>query len=133
MTAFVDTSAFFALLAEDDDNHAAASAILPALRGEPLVTHAYVVVETLALVGRRLPWPASERLMDLFIPVVDVRPVDDSLHRAASLAYREAATPTVSFVDRTSFAFMRVHAIRRAFAFDTDFGKNGFEPLSPPT
>ncbi len=126
MTAFVDTSALFALVDEDDENHGAASAILPTLRGEQLLTHAYVIVETLALVGRRLPWAATERVIDAFLPLIEVIPVDEALHRAASVSYREAGAPKVSFVDRTSFAFMRAQSIDRAFAFDDDFARNGF-------
>jgi predicted nucleic acid-binding protein len=30
-------------------------------------------------------------------------------------------------VDRTSFTFMRRRGIRRAFAFDDDFAREGFE------
>jgi predicted nucleic acid-binding protein len=127
VTAFVDTSALFALIDEDDENHAAAARILPTLRGEELVTHAYVIVETLALVGRRLPWGATERMLDVFLPLVDVRNVDDAIHRAATVTYREAGTATVSFVDRASFAFMRALSISRAFAFDEDFARNGFD------
>lgn len=131
MTAFVDTSALFALVDEDDGNHQVAAAILPTLRGEQLLTHAYVVVETLALVGRRLPWAATERVIDAFLPLIEIRPVDEALHRAAAVSYREAGAATVSFVDRTSFAFMRAQSIDRVFAFDDDFARNGFLPVQP--
>lgn len=126
MTTFVDTSALYALIDEDDTNHARASASLLSLRGGELVTHTYVIVETLALVGRRLPWAATEQLIDSFLPLIDVRPVDEALHRAAAIAYREAGAPRVSLVDRTSFAFMRAMGIDTAFAFDEDFTRNGF-------
>jgi uncharacterized protein len=126
VTAFVDTSALFALVDEDDQNHRAASAILPTLRGEQLLTHAYVVVETLALVGRRLPWAATEQVMDGLLPLIEIRPVDEVLHRAATVNYRDAGLARISFVDRTSFAFMRAESIDRAFAFDDDFAKHGF-------
>jgi uncharacterized protein len=130
VTTFVDTSALYALLDEDDANHRLAAEGFRSLRGGDLVTHTYVIVETLALVGRRLPWPASARLLDVFLPLIDVRPVDDALHRAAVVAYREAGAASVSFVDRTSFGFMRAHGVPRAFAFDDDFPKNGFGLVS---
>lgn len=130
MTTFVDTSALYALIDEDDANHHLAAGTLHRLRGTDLVTHAYVVVETLALVGRRLPWPATERLIDVLVPLIDVRSVDDALHRAATVAYREGGTAGVSFVDRVSFAFMRAHDVAWAFAFDDDFHQNGFELVS---
>lgn len=131
MTTFVDTSALYALMDETDANHAAAAALFHQLRGSALVTHAYVIVETLALVGRRLPWPATERLMDDLLAVVEVRPVDPALHAAAWSVYRESGTAGVSFVDRTSFAFMRAQGITQAFAFDDDFERNGFLPVGP--
>jgi uncharacterized protein len=131
VTAFVDTSALFALVDEDDENHQAAVASLRALRGIQLLTHSYVLVETLALLGRRLPWAATERMIDVFLPLIDVHPIDGALHRAASVTYREAGSAAVSFVDRASFAFMRTQAVSRAFAFDSDFEQNGFELVRP--
>ena len=89
---FVDTSALYALLDEADARHAEASDSLRRLVGTELVTHAYVVVETCALVGRRLPWPATERLVDGLLPVIDVRSVDSDLHAAALGAYRRAGS-----------------------------------------
>jgi predicted nucleic acid-binding protein len=127
MTVFVDTSALYALIDEGDDNHASAIEGFRALRGSELTTHTYVIVETLALVGRQLAWAATERILDMLFPLMDVIPVDDALHRAAALAYRESGSPRVSLVDRTSFAFMRRHGIRRAFAFDVDFAESGFD------
>jgi len=70
-------------------------------------------------------------MVDVFLPLIDVRPVDEALHRAASLSYRESGASAVSFVDRTSFAFMRAQALEQAFAFDADFVRNGFELVSP--
>jgi len=127
MTTFIDTSALYALLDEDDANHAAAVDILRRLRGEALVTHSYVLVETLALVSRRLGWAAVERLLDAIMPVVRVIAVDESLHEVALAAYREAGTSRISFVDRTSFACMRAQDATTAFAFDADFETAGFD------
>jgi predicted nucleic acid-binding protein len=35
----------------------------------------------------------------------------------------------ISFVDRTSFELMRAEGIARAFAFDRDFARQGFETV----
>ena len=123
MSVFVDTSALYALLDEADARHAEASDLLRRLRGTELVTHGFVVVETCALVGRRLPWPASERLIDGLLPVIDVRSVGDDLHRAAVDAYRQSRSARISLVDHASFALMRSLGIVRAFAFDDDFAR----------
>ena len=127
MSVFVDTSALYALLDEADANHPAAADAFRRLRGSELVTHAYVVVETLALIGRRLGWDATQGFIDYLLPVIEVRPVDDALHRAALMAYRESGSSQVSFVDRVSFAFMRASRLRMAFAFDDDFTAQRFE------
>lgn len=130
MTVFVDTSAIFAILDEDDSNHPDAQRRLRALRGEDLVTHTYVVVESLALIGRRLPWRATRTLIDAILPILDVEPVSASLHGTALAAYRESPSAHPSFVDHTSFAFMRMADIGYAFAYDRDFVERGFAP--PP-
>lgn len=126
MSVFVDTSALYALLDEADARHVEASDVLRRVVGTELVTHAFVVVETCALVGRRLPWAASEQLIDGLLPVIDVRSVDDDLQRAALDAYRRSGSDRVSLVDHTSFILMRSLGISRAFAFDDDFAREGF-------
>jgi uncharacterized protein len=127
MSVFVDTSALYALLDETDGRHVEASDALRRLVGTELVTHAHVVVEACALIGRRLPWRATERLVDGLLPVVDVRPVEADLHAAAMAAYRRSASASVSLVDHASFALMRSLGIGRAFAYDDDFAREGFE------
>jgi predicted nucleic acid-binding protein len=126
VSVFVDTSALYALLDEADARHIGASDALRRLVGTELVTHAFVVVETCALVGRRLPWAASEQLIDGLLPVIDVRSVDADLQRVALDAYRRSASAQVSLVDHTSFALMHALGISRAFAFDDDFAREGF-------
>lgn len=127
MSVFVDTSALYALLDEADAHHRDASDALRRLVGTALVTHVYVVVEACALVGRRLPWPATERLIDGLLPVIDVRSVDADLHAVAVGAYRRSASASVSLVDHVSFTLMRSLGIGRAFAYDDDFEREGFE------
>jgi predicted nucleic acid-binding protein len=127
MSIFVDTSAIYALLDESDAHHAEASDVLRRLAGSELVTHAFVVVESSALVGRRLPWAATERLLDGILPVIDVAPIDHDLYSLAVAAHRESRSARISLVDRTSFALMRSIGISRAFAYDEDFGREGFE------
>ena len=127
MTVFVDTSALYALLDEDDAHHLDASDVLRRLVGSELVTHHFVVVEAAALIGRRLAWKASEQLLDGILPVIDVAPVGADLFASAVATYRRSASSRVSLVDRTSFAYMESRGIRRAFAYDEDFASEGFE------
>ena len=127
MRVFVDTSALYALLDEDETNHAAAVASFANLRNTELVTHAYVLVETVALVSRRLGWAAVTRLLDGLMTVVAVSPVDAATHANALAAYRSAGSTSVSLVDQTSFAFMRTNRLADVFAYDADFAAAGFD------
>ncbi len=128
MTTFVDTSALYALLDEDDVNHKAAARWFADFGRDPenlLVTHNYVVVETAALVQRRLGTVATRVLFDAILPALSVRFVDEALHRTALSAHL-AGSANVSLVDRTSFEQMRHDRIDQAFAFDSDFAREGF-------
>lgn len=129
MRTFVDTSALFALIDEDDANHDAARAWLSQEGSDPdtiLSTHSYVVVETLALVRSRLGSKAARILIDAFLPALSTLYVDNTLHQAALASHRAAIERGISFVDWVSFEMMRHSGIRRAFAFDRDFSREGF-------
>jgi predicted nucleic acid-binding protein len=130
VSVFVDTSALYALLDEADAHHAEASDLLRRLAGTELVTHAFVVVKASALVGHRLPWVASQRLIDGILPVIDVEAVDADLYETAVASYRRSESARVSLVDHASFALMRSLGIRRAFAYDDDFAREGFELIA---
>ena len=126
MSIFVDTSALYALLDRSDQNHAAAVAALPTLADEELITHSYVLVETVALTHRRLGADAVRSLTQTLTPGLAVVWIDEAAH-AAGLAALLAALPTgVSLVDMISFQVMRERQIKRAFAFDADFRSAGF-------
>lgn len=126
MTLFVDTSALYALLDEDDRFHGAAAEVLRSSVGQELETHPYVLVETLALVGHRLGFDAVGRLTGALLPVIDVVMIDGRLHAESLATFSAAGTTSVSFVDRVSFAFMRQRGVDTAFAFDADFASAGF-------
>lgn len=130
MTTFVDTSALYALLDEDDPNHVAAVGWLSGPGRDPqetLVTHSYAVIESAALVHRRLGVPAVRVLLEDFVPNLSVLFVDQQLHRNATSAYLAGIKRGSSLVDRVSFEMMREQRIRRAFAFDRDFHDERFE------
>lgn len=128
MTTFVDTSALYALLDADDANHGRAAGWLSggSDAADELVTHSYVVVETAALVHRRLGPPAVRTLFDAFIPALSVVHVDGGLHERAVAAYLAALRRRCSFVDWVSFQLLRDARLDRAFAFDRDFTAEGF-------
>ena len=132
MTTLVDTSALFALISETDPRHDRALAWLEgvaALEDERLLTHNYVVTETIALTHARLGMPAIRLLLDEIMPVCEIRFVDEDLHERVVTAFLAGLRRGVSFVDRTSFELMRETGIRQAFAFDDDFVDEGFETV----
>jgi predicted nucleic acid-binding protein len=132
VTTFVDTSALFALVSEEDPRHDRAIAWLEAIAGdedEQLVTHSHVVTETIALTHARLGASAIRLLVDQVLPACQIRFVDEELHRQATAAFLAGLSRRVSFVDRTSFELMRSERIDRAFAFDPDFAREGFETV----
>jgi len=133
MSVFIDTSAFYALLDASDRRHAAAARIWSRLLDstEDLVTHNYILVETIALAQRRLGRKAVEAfLADLSAPV-RIHWIDQDLHDRAIGAFRTAGRETLSLVDCVSFEVMRARSWRAAFVFDDDFADRGFEILTP--
>lgn len=126
MSLFVDSSAFLALLDRDDPAHAGVLEAFGTGRTDPLRTHAYIVVETLAVARRRFGAAAAARLIDEVFPAVEVVAVDAGLHDEAVRDFRRSIESAVSLVDRTSFAFMRRDGIDEAIALDVDFRTAGF-------
>lgn len=131
MRVFVDTSALYALLDEDDENHAPARDWFTDEASDPsmlLTTHSYVIVESCALVQRRVGADAVRVLLDALMPALSVLYVDRDMHQRAAAAYTAALSSRgVSFVDRVSFETMRHLALDAAFAFDDDFRAEGFQ------
>jgi predicted nucleic acid-binding protein len=129
---FIDTSAIYAFLDREDLNHSAAANLLGAhaTRGasgdEHLVTHSGVVIETVALLARRLGFEAVRQFQDSVIPAIEVCWVDSSLHGRAMAALLAAGRRSVSLVDWMSFELMREQGIDTALAFDEDFEAQGF-------
>ncbi len=131
MSLFVDTSAFFAVLDADDENHVAARHRWEDLLTQEvaLVCSSYVLVETLALVQRRLGIPAVRVFQEDIMPVLNVEWVDESLHQVGIASVLAAARRGLSLVDCVSFEIMRRLGIKTAFVFDHHFEEQGFECL----
>lgn len=83
------------------------------------------MVETTALVERRLGHDDVRKLHTRLLQPIDVAWVDPETHALALAA--KLANAKSSFVDRVSFELMRRLNVDRAFAFDRDFADEGFE------
>ena len=131
MSVFLDTSALFAVLDADDRYHAGADEVWRELIAgtEDLVSTNYVLVETFALIQRRLGMEAVRTLEEDILPLVRVIWIGESDHRSAVAAFFTAGRRELSLVDCVSFLVMRRHDIRVAFAFDQDFQAQGFDTL----
>jgi predicted nucleic acid-binding protein len=128
VTLFVDTSALYALLDGDDPRHGDAQRFWAALDpNEPLLTHDYVVVETSALVQRRLGIEALQALIDELMLPISTLFVERAVHDAAVSAVLTARLRQLSLVDAVSFEVMRRAGVRKAFAFGEHFARFGFE------
>lgn len=129
---FGDTSAFVALLNQTDENHDRADRAFATLRARkaPIVSTSYVLVETYALVGRRLGLDAVRSFRADFAPLIDVVWVDETLHDAGLDLLLGRRKRLLSLVDAVSFATMRQANVSEAFAFDPHFEQEGFSIVS---
>lgn len=125
---FVDTSALFALIDGTAQNHRTAVDWLEQAKEkeESLESHNYVVVESIALVHRRLGSDAVRNLAHTYLPALSISYVDADLHDRAMSAYLASMTRDSSLVDHVSFELMRDRIIESAFTFDHDFAREGF-------
>jgi predicted nucleic acid-binding protein len=96
---------------------------------DDLMTHNYVVVESSALIQRRLGAEAVRVLLVDVLPAVRVLWIDEPTHRLASVATLGSLNRGVSLVDWTSFVTMRELGINRAFAFDAGFESQGLQAI----
>ena len=120
MTAFVDSSVWFASVFAKDRHNREAKAILGS--NEPFVTTDAILVETWLLLARRFHHAAAERFWGSIrrsvVSVVPVVPLDYDAAWEIGLAY---ADQKFSIVDRTSFAVMERLGLNRVASFDDDF------------
>ena len=125
---FVDTSAVHALMVASDLNHAPAAIAFEKLarRGAPLTTTSYVLMESFALLGRRVGREAVEAFRADIQPLLDVVWVDEGLHERGLDLLLEKRVEDLSLVDAVSFVTMRDHEIDEAFAYDRHFEQEGF-------
>jgi len=129
---FVDTSYWVALAARADANHDTAVQLWTSRTGA-LTTSNHIVGETWTFLNRRhghrsaVEFTAGLRASPTLAVVhLPVEVEDDAWRWLDRHGERE-----YSFVDATSFAYMRRNRIDTAFAFDGDFAAAGFVEARP--
>ena len=128
MAVLVDTSAFFAILDSDDENHQKARGrwINLLSSNSTLVCSNYILVESFALIQGLLGFQAVRTFQEDILPLINVEWVDETTHLAGIAALLAAARKGLSLVDCVSFVVMRKLGIKDAFTYDTHFAEGGF-------
>ncbi len=126
---FLDTSLVYALADQRDQYHPVARRRFElALQSRrPLVTHSYVLLESMALAQRRLGLQAALRF-SRDSRAFEIEWVSAALHREAVAALAAGAGATL--VDQVSFAVMRRRRIDEALTLDTGFVTAGFRSFA---
>ena len=124
---FLDTSAIYAWTDSSDMNHERAVESLQEIlnRSEQLVTHNYVLLESITLLQARLGLSAAMKFVkDSHQFEIDW--VDKHTHALGIAALEKSGKRRLSFVDQVSFLIMRRRNLTTAFAFDPHFKAEGF-------
>lgn len=131
---FVDTSALYALFVRVDTKHRAASETLLELSRErtPLLTTDLVLLESYILVHARTGRAGLLRFRDIIArtPWLECIVTTPEHQAEAWRLIEQRSDKNYSFVDAASFVVMRLLGLDRAFTFDADFSREGFEMLA---
>ncbi len=125
---FLDTSAIYALADTLDANHDRAVELFSRAltHEETLLVHNYILVESAALLQRRLGTTSAMQFMrdaDTF----QVHWIEADDHRRSIAIWHERKRRNLSLVDCMSFLVMRLYDVRQVLAFDSDFEREGFD------
>jgi uncharacterized protein len=128
MIVFADTSALYALLVRDDAMHARAKQCFARFseHAVQLLSSSFVLVETLALLQRRVGLEAVRDFNARIAPLIEVLWVDGEWYNRAMQRLTLHQKRSLSLVDCLSFEVMDARAITVAFTFDKHFEENGF-------
>ena len=97
--------------------------------GSPLLTTEWVFGETVSFVRRRVGYDAARALGEALrsSSILEIVHVDEALVERAWEAFLAYRFDGLSLVDCISFVTMRSRRVRRAFTFDDDFRRAGFD------
>jgi predicted nucleic acid-binding protein len=131
VSVYLDTSALFAVLDADDQKHLAARREWEReLNSDELLhTSSYVLVETAALLQRRIGLDGLRTFTADILPVINIIWVDEGIHRSAWHALLVSSRRDISLVDCVSFEAIRRLGIDQVFCFDAHFAEQGFHVL----
>jgi predicted nucleic acid-binding protein len=127
----IDTSAFLALLDMNDVYHERATRKWIALlsEGQDCVTNNYVVLESVAIIQKRLGLEAVQELSENLLVHIHVEWIDEAQHVQVLRTVLETNRRQLSLVDCSAFETMRRLGIETAFTFDSHFREEGFNVI----
>ena len=122
----VDTSAVYAFADVDDPNHVHALSLFQTTvaKNETLLTHSYLISETVSLLQRRLGMAAARAFLE-DLRLYTVHWIDPTDHQEAAALLLERNRRSLSLVDCASFVVMRRYRSTSALYFDDDFEREG--------
>lgn len=129
MSTFVDTSVFLAVLGKDDVNNTLAAETLADLaeNDEQLITTNYILVESYALIQRRMGMDAIRDFQNSILPSLTLVWITLEEHQRAIENFLSENRRNLSFVDCSSFDTIQRLGIDKVFTFDSHFREQGFE------
>ncbi len=128
MMIFADTSGLFALLVKNDLMHVRAKLNFAyfAEHRVQLLTSSFVLVETTALLQRRVGLEAVVDFQSKLMPLLEMIWVNGDWYTRAIQRLFAINNRNISLVDCLSFEIMESREIAHAFTFDKHFAENGF-------
>lgn len=125
----MDTSAIVAIADARDEAHERALDALNNLRSEstPLWTHSYVVLESSAVMQRKLGIEPALKFLTDIVDLATIHWVSQEDHERAVYRLGQRHRRNLSLVDCVSFVLMETYGSTTAFAYDSDFQTEGFE------
>jgi uncharacterized protein len=131
---FADSSFLIAYMIKRDRNHEAAVHLFSQLAEQRIVMTNHVRGETWTWLRARSWHNKAVAFLDSLEAKdghIEVARLDAGPEEEALRWLRQHDERVYSFVDATSFAFMRAKGISEALAFDGDFAAAGFTELRP--
>ena len=125
----LDTSAIVAIADVRDEFHERAIRTMERLSSgdAPLLTHSYVVLETAAVMQRKIGMQPALDFLTEIEDIATIHWVNQEDHERAVHRFGQRHRRNLSLVDCTSFVVMERYDCTTAFAYDSDFESEGFQ------
>ena len=130
-TIFIDSSAFLAMNDVTDLFFQRAQRTWQdLLEGDrTLVTNNYILLESIALIQRRVGLEAVEIIQTQIVPFLEIDWVNQELHDSLVRKMLKTNRRALSLFDHSAFDSMRRLGIQTVFTFDEHFREQGFSVI----